>query len=108
MHIRIFMVLVLAAFAAGTVVHAAIGTTMSVKMAIAATDGADMDDCQDCANGNDTPSLCDSVCVPPIFAVVSNGQIHLSQVKTAIRNTVTYNMIGRPWPPEPYPPRSTT
>ena len=42
--IRIFMIVMLAAFAAGTVVHTANAATMSAKMTLAVIYGADMCD----------------------------------------------------------------
>ena len=106
MCVRIFMVLVLTAFSAATIVHGANGTTMKIKMAIAAVEGVDMGDCQDCPNSNDNMSQCDSICVSPVFAVVPSGPIYLPEVKVTTTNTIAHSMIGHRWSPEPYPPRS--
>jgi hypothetical protein len=106
-YVRTFMILMLAAFAAGTVVHAANATTMSAKMTLAAIDGADMSDCQDCTDGNGNMPSCDNVCVSPILAVVPSGQPSLPGAETTTENPVLENVTGRTGPPDPYPPRTT-
>ena len=104
---RIFMIVVLAAFAAGTVVHAANAATMSAKMTLAVIDGADMGDCQDCSDGNDNMPPCDNVCISPILAVVPSGQPSLLGAETTTESPVLQSVIGRTGSPDPYPPRST-
>jgi hypothetical protein len=103
-HVLIFM-MVLAAFAAGTVAHA---TTMSMKMTIAAIDGANMGDCQDCPDGKDTMPKCENVCVSPIIAVVPSPQLGLPETETTTRSLASHKVTARTGPPDPYPPRSIT
>jgi len=105
-YVRIFMIMMLAAFAAGTVVHAANAATMSAKMTLAVIDGADMGDCQDCADGNDNMPPCDNVCISPILAVVPSGQVSLPGAETTTESPVLQSVTGRTGPPDPYPPRS--
>lgn len=105
-YVRIFMILVLAAFAAGTVVHAANAATMSAKMTLAAIDGAGMGGCQDCPDGSDKLPPCDNVCMSPILAVVPSGQPSLPVAETTTESLVFQSEIGRTGPPDPYPPRS--
>jgi hypothetical protein len=106
-YVRIFMIMMLAAFAAGTVMHAANAATMSAKMTLAVIDGADMGDCQDCSDGNDNMPPCDNVCVSPILAVVPSGQPSLPGAETTTESPVLQSVTGRTGPPDPYPPRST-
>lgn len=105
-YVRIFMILVFAAFAAGTVVHAANAATMSAKMTLAAIDGAGMGGCQDCPDGSDKLPPCDNVCMSPILAVVPSGQPSLPVAETTTESLVFQSEIGRTGPPDPYPPRS--
>jgi len=105
-YVRIFMIMMLAAFAAGTVLHAANAATMSAKMTLAAIDGADMGDYQDCSDGNDNIPPCDNVCISPILAVVPSGQPSLPGAETTTESPVLQSVIGRTGPPDPYPPRS--
>lgn len=105
-YVRIFMIMMLAAFAAGTVVHAANAATMSMKMTLAAIDGADMGDCQDCPDGNGDMPLCENVCVSSILAVVPPDQPSLPGTETTTESPVHQSVTGRTGPPDPYPPRS--
>lgn len=100
------MIMMLAAFAAGTVVHAANAATMSAKMTLAVIDGADMGDCQDCPDGSDDMQPCDNACVSPILAVVPSGQPGLPGAETTTESPVLQSVSGRTGLPEPYPPRT--
>ncbi len=106
-YVRIFMIMVLTAFAAGMVMHAANAATMSAKMTLAMIDGADMGDCQDCPDDNDGMPPCDNVCMSPILAVVPSGQPGLPEAETTTESLVLQGVTGRTGPPDPYPPRST-
>lgn len=105
-YVRIFMIMMLAAFAAGSVVYAVNAATMSAKMTLAAIDGADMGDCQDCADGNGDMPSCDIVCVSSILAVVPTSQPILPGAETTTESPVLQSVTGRTGPPDPYPPRS--
>lgn len=107
-YVRVLMIMMLAAFAAGTVVHTANAATMSAKMTLAVIDGAGMGDCQDCPNGNDDMQPCDNVCVSPVLAVVPSGQPGLPSVEMTTESPVLQGATGRTGLPEPYPPRTTT
>ena len=102
---HIFMILVIAAFAAGTVVHAANATTMSVKMTLAVIDGAVMSDCQDCTDGNGDMPSCDNVCISPILAVVPSSPPSLPLVEATTESPILQGMARRAGPPDPYPQR---
>lgn len=106
-YVRIFMIVVLAAFAVGTVAHAANAATMSAKMSLAVIDGADMGDCKKCPDGKGDVQPCDNACVSPILAVVPSGQPSLPGAETTTESPVLQSVTGRTGPPDPYPPRST-
>lgn len=105
-YVRIFMIVVLAAFAAGTITHAVNAATMSTKMTLAAIDGADMGDCQDCPGGKGDVQPCDYACLSPILGVVPSGQPSLPGAETTTESLVLQSVAGRTGPPDPYPPRS--
>lgn len=102
------MILILAVFAAGSVVHAANATSMNMQMAFAAIDSGDMGDCQDCPDGRDDMQACDNVCVSPSLAVVPSGQPDLPEAGTTTESPVPHSVTGRSGLPDPYPPRSIT
>lgn len=106
--IRIFLFVALAAFAAGTIVHAANAAGMSAKMTFAVIDGADMGVCQDCPGGKGNMQPCDSACPSPILAVLPSDQPDRPGVETAIESPILQSVIGRIGPPDPYPPRFPT
>jgi hypothetical protein len=81
---------------------------MNIKMVLAAIDGTDMEDCQDCADGNENMLSCDSICVPPIFGMVPSIQTGLSEAKIITTRIITDNLTGHTDLPDPYPPRSIT
>lgn len=105
-HVRILAILMLAVFAAGSVVHAATAASMNMKMALAAIDSGDMGDCQDCPGGSDDMKSCDNVCVSPLLAVVPSGQPGLPEAETATESLAPHSGAGRTGLPDPYPPRS--
>jgi len=104
--VRILLILLLAVFSAGSVLHAANAASMNAKMTIAAIGSGDMGDCQDCPDGGDDMQPCGNVCVFPILAVVPVDQAGLPEVETTIESLVSHSVSGRTGLPEPYPPRS--
>ena len=107
-HVRVLIILVLAAFTSATVVQTVNAMTMNMKMKIAATDSAGMDDCEDCTGSGESMSQCDSVCVSPMLAIIPNLQTKLPLVKTISTSNIAQGATGRSGRPEPYPPRSNT
>ncbi len=105
-YVRIFMIVVLAAFAAGTITHAVNAATMSMKMTLAAIDGAGMGDCKDCPGSKGDVQPCDNACLSPILGVVPSGQPSLPGAETTTESLVLQSVVGRTGPPDPYPPRS--
>ena len=103
---RIFMIVILAAFAAGTVANAANAATMSLKMSLAGVDGADLDICPDCSDGKADMPSCDNVCVSPILAVMPSGQPSMPAAQTSSESALLQSIFGPTGPPDPYPPKS--
>lgn len=104
--VRSLAILLLAAFTVGTVMHTVGAAAMSVKMTLAAVNGGDMGDCQECPDGNDDMPACDNLCVSPILAVVPSSQSGLPDAKTTTASLILQSVTGRTGPPDPYPPRS--
>jgi len=103
---RILVIILLAAFAVGTVAHAASATSMAVKMSLTDTNGGNMGDCPDCSGDEGRVPLCDQVCVTPFVAVPADAALTLP--------LFPYNHVNLPFsdstslsgPPDPYPPRT--
>lgn len=104
-HVRIFVILMLAAYTAATVVQTANASAMNIKMALAAIDDANQGICQNCIGGSDNTSFCDDVCISPITAIIPPVEIGMPRVKIATTGTILFDMTGCIEPPDPYPPR---
>jgi len=108
-HVRIFMIMLITAFAVGTVAHAASNTTMSLQMALADSGAMDMADCQGCGSDGDGENeglSCNMVCVSSLLASLG-VEAHALQVSGPSLSTRSfYDLAGRTGPPEPYPPRT--
>jgi hypothetical protein len=103
---RMFAIVLLAVFAAGTVANAAGATSMSLKMsAIAMADGT-MGDCQDCPSDNSNSLACDQACVVPLVAIAPVTRIDLPAAQTEVAVSAVKESTGRTGPPLPYPPRT--
>lgn len=107
-HLRVLVILMLAAFAAGTVAQAASVAAMDAKMALTAVDGADKGGCQGCPDGDGDTPPCDTVCVSPVLAVVPAAEAALPEAEPAPASIVADGLAGAAGPPEPSPPRSTS
>tara|TARA_R110000751_G_scaffold90592_2_gene177757 strand:- start:5832 stop:6170 length:339 start_codon:yes stop_codon:yes gene_type:complete len=104
---RILTILMLAVFAAGSVVHTANAASMNTTMALTAIDSGDMGYCQDCPDGSDELQPCDFVCVSPLLAILPSGESGLPAAVTITEKSVDRSMGGRTGLPNPYPPRFT-
>lgn len=108
--VRIVVVALLAAFAAGSVVHATGMTTMALKMAFADGGTMDMADCTGCdadGDGDDGGLVCDLVCTVPFVADLGMQSIVSAPVAVSTAEpTSVYDFVGRTGPPDPYPPRT--
>lgn len=106
---RILMIVLVAAFAAGSVAHAASATSIAVKMALAGAGGMNMTDCEWCGtdgDDDDADGTCDLVCVTTLIATVGCDTVPQPPVMTHAAGESVCGFVGRTGPPEPYPPRT--
>ena len=103
--VRMVLVVLLAVFAVGTVVHAANATIMSVKMASAAAGGMQDGGCDECPSGDGKASVCAGMCVQPLWATAANGETLSSIIKGVFSGVYSSPIETRAGPPDPYPPR---
>jgi hypothetical protein len=102
--VRIFAIVLLAVFAAGTVVHAANVTSMSLARSPTAMADGDMGDCDGCPPGDDgKASLCGQICLAP-FAVISAAAVAVMAADVAA--SPAEEITGRAGLPDPPPPRT--
>lgn len=104
--VRALVIVLIAAFTAGTVAHAANATTMDVTMAIESMD-MDMPDCQGCPDDGDGLPSCDTVCITPFVAVMPVAAADMPVVGSPLATPAVRRLVGRTGPLDPYPPRST-
>jgi hypothetical protein len=104
---RIFAIVLLAVFAAGTIAHGASTTRMSLAMSHGTMAGGDMGDCDGCPPGDDgKASLCGQVCLAPFAAIPAAVSIELPLVRAGIAVSPLKEIVGRTGPPDPSPPRT--
>ena len=101
---RIFVVVILAAFAAGTAMQTASAAVMTVKMALADSGGMDMSDCGGCADDGSSP-VCDDFCAAPLLAIGDPRKPAQPLLQETSGYLATHGATGRAGPPDPYPPR---
>lgn len=104
--VRILMIVILAAFAAGTVVHAASAAVMTVKMALADSGSMDGADCDGCSGDDEGAPSCDGICVAPLLAMANPGAALHVDIDAQTRGAAMHDAVGRTGPPDPSPPRS--
>lgn len=103
--VRALLIVLVAAFAAGTVAHAANATTMDVTMAIESV-AMDMPNCQGCPDADDGLPSCDTVCITPFVAVIPVAAAAMPVVGSLLSTPAVRQVVGRAGLPDPYPPRS--
>ena len=109
---RVFVMALIAVFAAWTAAHVASATTMSLEMvAMTAADGEvmDMADCEACGAGEmgEQASLaCDIACVSPALADLGASQAFTSAPVSSQARWSVDDFAGRTYPPDPHPPRA--
>jgi hypothetical protein len=104
---RIFAIVLLAVFAAGTVAHAANVTSMSLAMSPTAMADGDMGDCDGCPPGDDgKASLCGQICLAPFAAILVAAGLELPVMTADIAASPAEEIAGRTGPPDPAPPRT--
>jgi hypothetical protein len=100
----------LVVFAAGSVVHVASATTMSLEMALVDGAAMEMADCEGCGTGGDggeSGLACDIVCIAPFAATLGpENAPGLRVVAESPAPSGVRDVVGRTGPPDPYPPRT--
>jgi len=106
-HMR--MVLLIALFAAGMVVHTTNATIMSVAMAMTDSGGQGMPDCNGCdADGdNDRSASCGFPCVLLVVGTVDADVLFQPVADARTDAGRSKGLRGRVGPPEPDPPQTT-
>ncbi len=102
---RILLIVLLAAFAAGTILESAAAAAMAAQMTLAKSgtmDGSGCDGCTD--NGRNMPD-CDFVCVAPVFAMSNAPGTPQPVAEVTAADAMVPGVAGRTGPPDPFPPR---
>lgn len=105
---RIFAIVLLVVFAAGTVAHAANTTSMFLAMSSTAMTDADMEDCDGCPPVDvGKASLCLQFCLAPLVAIPAASEFEL-HILLGVDNTTppADDMAGQTGPPDLPPPRT--
>ena len=84
---RIFAIVLLAVFAAGTVAHATHVTSMSLAVSPAAMADGDMGDCDACPLEGGKAPVCGQVCLAPFAAIPAAAGIELPFVAAGIASS---------------------
>lgn len=104
---RLRTLFLIALFAAGMVVQTTSATFMGVAMAVTATAGMDMPDCDGCNADNEGSDSCGFACVPLNAATVDADAIFQSMAEARADGDRSKGLRGRVGPPEPDPPQAT-
>ncbi|PSH64283.1 hypothetical protein CU102_22480 [Phyllobacterium brassicacearum] len=104
---RIFAIVLLAVFAAGTVADAANVTSMSLAMSPAAMADGDMGDCDGCPPGNEgKASRCGQICLAPFAAIPAAAGFELAVMAADVAASPAEEITGSSGLPDPPPPRT--
>lgn len=104
--VRLVLITVILAFAAGSVVHAVEASGMSVKMSAMA--GGTAPGCDGCGSGGDdgrVDKTCFSLCVTPAIAVLPAATATAVRVSQSPGFRPAMLIAGQSQPPDPYPPK---
>jgi hypothetical protein len=105
--VRIFVIMLLAVFVAGTAFQASAAAAMSSKMSHAVLAGdMEMGDCEDCPDTDDGAGACVNPCVMASMILPAWPQIAEPALRGEAYASVPCSLAGRLSPPDPYPPRS--
>lgn len=108
MFVRLLMIALLAAFAAGSVVHAAGSSNMATTMLVSGEAAMMASDCEACGEFADMGSACDLLCVANGVATIpvlqANGFVPLH--RGTLVPAPARDLLGHVGPPAKQPPRS--
>ena len=113
---RILAIVLLAAFALGTVAHAERTTSMTLAMsvpamavpamAVPAMADADMGDCEGCPDDDGNISICGQACLAPFVGIPATPGVELPFVASHVVGSVLKAPDGHARSPDPSPPRT--
>lgn len=106
LQVRIFIIVLVTAFAAATVAQTAASAAMSAKMALAGTGGMEMNDCKDCPDAGKKMTSCAAICALPLMILPDLNAVTALFAGNAPYTVVGQSIHGFSGPPDPYPPRS--
>lgn len=101
--IRITAFLVLATFAAATIVQAAATTHMSLRMAAAAEDHTG--GCDGCDETRSAAIVCDQICAVSFAVLPAPESAETEFAEFSPGQSISRGFLGRSSPPERHPPR---
>jgi hypothetical protein len=104
---RIFAIVLLAAFAMGTVAHAARTTSMSLAMSVPAMADADMGGCDACPPNEGKTPICGQACLAPFAGIAATVGVELPFAASGIAGSALRAPDGHVGSPDPSPPRTT-
>lgn len=103
---RILAIVLLAAFALGTVAHAERTTIMTLAMSVPAMADADMGDCEGCPDDDGNISICGQACLAPFVGIPATPGVELPFVASHVVGSVLKAPDGHARSPDPSPPRT--
>lgn len=110
--IRLFAIVLVAVFAAGTAAHMAKASAMSADMATSAISTATMADanmghCDGCPRDDDgKSSSCIDFCLASFAAIPATERVEFLFIAPDLPALPSDEFAGRAVPPDPFPPRS--
>lgn len=106
MRARIFVALLVLAFAAGSVMQVAQATDITIKMSEMAPSAGAMADCDGCGDDGKDETTCSPDCVAPAMAVFAASKVLVRSAKDRVTFPPANVLVGRSGPPDPHPPRT--
>ena len=104
--VRIMVLVLLAAFSAGTVAHAAMAPAMAAMQAAEGARDSAASDCPDCAQDEEGVVACDVACALPLFMAIESDTPLPATPRSAEEGGTDVLAMGRRAPPDPFPPRA--
>jgi len=105
--VRMLVIVLLAAFAAGTVAHAANAVRMTLEMQhTAAPSDGEQADCQGCSGDDGSTAVCDQICVAPLIMLPAEATRPQTMAVHEYTGAPPRRLAGRTGPPATDPPRA--
>lgn len=103
---RMFAIVLLVAFAMGTVAHAARATSMSSAMSVLAMADANMGDCDACPPDGGKDPVCGQACLAPFVGSAPTIGVELPLAASGTAGSALKAPDGHIGSPDPSPPRT--